>query len=421
MSEWREVLLGSVADLINGDRGKNYPSAELRTESGIPFVNAGHLVDGRVRPGGDGFISHERYALLRSGLVEVGDILLCIRGSLGRVAIATPDVVPSAIASSLVIVRPREDVVPRFLLAVLQGPKAAAQIAASDNGVAQPNIGAAEVGRFRITLPPIATQHRVAGLLDALDDLIENNRRRIELLEQMAQAIYREWFVHFRYPGHEDAAFVDSALGPIPEGWEVTTVAGCAKALTRGISPKYTADGAWTVLNQKCIRDQRVSLERARRQERVVPPAKQVQFGDVLINSTGVGTLGRIAIFLGDHPALTVDSHVTLVRPSDPLANPWFGMNLLGLQAHFEALGTGSTGQTELSRKDIGATALVRPPSGLRRCFAESAWPLLTGTTQLLEQNRRLAGIRDLLLPKLVTGQIDVSELDLDALTESLV
>lgn len=245
MSEWREVRLGSVADLINGDRGRNYPSAKHRTESGIPFVNAGHLVGGRVRPSGDGFISDERYALLRSGLVEVGDILLCIRGSLGRVAMATPDVIPSAIASSLVIVRPRQDVVPRFLLAALQGPRGAEQIAASNNGVAQPNIGAAEVGRFRIALPPVVTQHRVAAILDAFDDLIENNRRRVEVLEEMARALYREWFVHFRYPGHENATFVDSALGPIPEGWEATTLGEAAQLDRHSVQPNRSPDEAF--------------------------------------------------------------------------------------------------------------------------------------------------------------------------------
>jgi type I restriction enzyme S subunit len=259
-------------------------------------------------------------------------------------------------------------------------------------------------------------QSTAAEILASLDELIENNRRRIELLEQMAQAIYREWFVRFRYPGHEDVTLVESPASAIPAGWRRGTIKDAAETITRGIGPRYAENGQWTVLNQKCIRNQRVNTELARRQEREVPASKRVRFGDILINSTGVGTLGRAAIYLGNHPALTVDSHVTIVRPAESTANPWFGMNLVARQAEFEALGTGSTGQTELSRGDIGSLPLVVPPPALCKSFAEAIWPLLMAIPQLLERNHNLSAIRDLLLPRLVTGQIDVSKLDLDAL-----
>jgi type I restriction enzyme S subunit len=258
------------------------------------------------------------------------------------------------------------------------------------------------------------------GVLDALDDLIENNRRRIELLEQMAQAIYREWFVRFRYPGHEDATFVDSPLGPIPEGWGVRELYGVTKFLSRGIAPKYADDGTWTVINQRCIRHGRTNLDVSRRQERQVPPAKQVRFGDVLVNSTGVGTLGRVATFLEQHSTLTADSHVTIVRPNSDQLQPWLGLGMLEWQTRLEQLGTGSTGQTELSRDTIGKLKLVVPTGPALQEFAAIAWPLIEPVSRLLHQNRKLVGIRDLLLPKLVTGEIDVSQLDLDALVGSV-
>jgi len=240
-------------------------------------------------------------------------------------------------------------------------------------------------------------------------------------LEEMARAIYREWFVRFRYPGHEDVPLVDSPLGPIPDGWGVANVSDVCDLITRGVPPKYADDGPWTVINQKCIRDGRVSLEKARRQERAVPDTKQVRKGDVLVNSTGVGTLGRAALCLLDHPSLTVDTHVTIVRPALKGANPWFGLGIVSRQAEFEQLGTGSTGQTELSRSDIGAMNTVIPPEAIRIAFADTTWPQLEAALALLEQNRSLAALRDLLLPKLVTGQIDVSHLDLDALTETAI
>jgi type I restriction enzyme S subunit len=102
-----------------------------------------------------------------------------------------------------------------------------------------------EVKAFHVCRPPIGLQRRIADVLSAIDDLIENNRRRIELLEQMAQAIYREWFVHFRYPGHEDAALVDSSLGPIPEGWHVKPLGTLATLDRTSIQPSRSPDEAF--------------------------------------------------------------------------------------------------------------------------------------------------------------------------------
>jgi len=88
-------------------------------------------------------------------------------------------------------------------------------------GAGQPNVSPSDIGGLKIPLPPLPTQRKIAAILSAYDDLIENNTRRIRILEEMAQAIYREWFVHFRFPGHEGVRMVESELGMIPEGWEV--------------------------------------------------------------------------------------------------------------------------------------------------------------------------------------------------------
>jgi type I restriction enzyme S subunit len=88
-------------------------------------------------------------------------------------------------------------------------------------GAAQPKLTQENLRRIPVPLPPLPTQRKIADILSAYDDLIENNTRRIAILEEMAQRLYQEWFVHFRYPGHEHVPLVDSELGPIPEGWEV--------------------------------------------------------------------------------------------------------------------------------------------------------------------------------------------------------
>jgi len=115
-----------------------------------------------------------------------------------------------------------------FLFYCLRHPELKAQFAAHAYGAAQPNISPSLIEQQEIPLPPLPIQHRIAGILSAYDDLIENSQRRIKILEEMARRLYREWFVHFRFPGHEGCRFVDSPLGEIPEGWEVKSLSDVA-------------------------------------------------------------------------------------------------------------------------------------------------------------------------------------------------
>jgi type I restriction enzyme S subunit len=151
-----------------------------------------------------------------------------------------------------------------------------------------------------------------------------------------------------------------------------------------------------------------------------VAPQKVVQSGDVLVNSTGVGTLGRVGVLLEQHDALTVDSHVTIVRPQNASSQPWFGLQMLQRQTELEAMGVGSTGQTELGRQAIGQLTVLKPTSATLNRFADRVWPLLQPVSVLLGQSRILASFRDHLLPRLVTGQIDVSSINFDTVVESV-
>jgi len=269
-----------------------------------------------------------------------------------------------------------------------------------------------------IPLPPLPVQRKIAAILSAYDDLIENNNRRIAILEEMAQAIYREWFVHFRFPGHEDVAMVDSELGPIPEGWQVTTLAEVSQYIARGIAPKYDDRSNSRVVNQRCIRQDRIDLELARKHSGSLPEEKYLRFGDVLINSTGVGTLGRVAQVYQPIADCTVDTHVTIVRSADPAATDYIGLSLLNRQPYFASQGFGSTGQTELRQRIIGETALCWPPRYLQKAFADAVQPMRLHCIILATKSANLRRTRDLLLPRLVSGEVDVSDLPID--TEGL-
>jgi type I restriction enzyme, S subunit len=164
------------------------------------------------------------------------------------------------------------------------------------------------------------------------------------------------------------------------------------------------------VLNQKCIRDHRVDDSKARRHD----PCKRsidgrtLQLYDVLVNSTGTGTLGRVAQVSRLSGTTIVDSHVTVVRANSSTDPFFLGTNLLRREAEIEELGEGSTGQTELSRIRLGELKIITPPPELQHAFGAEVQPLLRCMTENDTQSRTLAALRDALLPKLLRGELRV-------------
>ena len=161
------ALLGDVAEILNGDRGKNYPKSSEFVDDGVPFVNAGHLVGGDLDLAGLNFVTDEVYERLRAGKFTDTDLLFCIRGSLGKVG-RVPAGVRGAIASSLVVIRPRPIIHRDYLLHVLASPLTTEQISDWDNGTAQPNLGAGSLAKFKIPLPALDEQERFLQALERL-------------------------------------------------------------------------------------------------------------------------------------------------------------------------------------------------------------------------------------------------------------
>ena len=255
--------------------------------------------------------------------------------------------------------------------------------------------------RLDVTFPNIEIQRRIAEILSTYDDLIENNRKQIKLLEEAAQRLYKEWFVDLRFPGHENTKITDG----IPEGWHKTTLAEIAVIIKRGISPKYAADGKYTVINQKCIRGSIMDITESRKQEKQYEPILNIQDCDTVICSTGTGTLGRVGQIYGDYPNTTFDSHVTLVRAKE---NPNFMYQSIKNQQRFlMGMGHVSTNQQELYRNVIENVEVLLPDGS----FLLQTEKLLSTFHDKIKtvylQTSILTETRDRLLPKLMSGEIE--------------
>ena len=296
-----------------------------------------------------------------------------------------------------------------FIYYLFNSSSVRAQIRASATGTKVRHTSPSRIAAVEISIPPLPIQRRIASILGAYDDLIEVNRRRIAVLEKMARRLFDEWFVNFRFPGHEGHEIVDTGPKTIPDGWTMQPLEALTNYISRGIAPAYDDEAPGLVINQKCIRDGRLSLNAARRQRKAVPPVKVVQAGDILVNSTGTGTLGRIAQVEEVPPGTTVDSHVTIIRPRREVDRDFLGTSVLRLQSLFESMAVGATNQMELNRSRIASTEVVVPHGDLAVRFGAVVRPIRVLAHKLERQSNGLTASRDLLLPRLISGELSVA------------
>lgn len=265
-----------------------------------------------------------------------------------------------------------------------------------------------------LVLPDVATQRRIASILSAYDDLIENNTRRIAILEEMARRIYEEWFVRFRFPGHEQVKRVESELGLIPEGWKVQTVEQTFQILGGGTpskaEPAYWEGGtinwysptdltrAGTSFMEQSA-DRITALGLAKSSAKLFPPMS--------VMLTSRATIGVVAI--NTNEACTNQGFITCLPNSDyPL---WLLYHWLKANVEtFIGLGTGATFK-EITKGTFKGIRLLVPPQNLVGAFSSTSEQLMLLSLNLQRKNRNLRVTRDLLLPKLISGELDVSTL----------
>jgi type I restriction enzyme S subunit len=226
MSVWYESTLGQVCDEVNGLIQTGPFGSQLHqsdyTEHGVPVVMPKDIVGGRISSETVARVSVDHVDRLSRHKLNSGDIIYGRRGDIGRQALIRSDQAGWMCGTGCLRISLGESTLdPLFLHYYLSQDEVISWIANQAVGATMPNLNTAILRSVPVRFPDLPIQRRIAGILSAYDDLIENNQRRIKILEEMARRLYREWFVHFRFPGHEDCRFVESPQGEIPEGWEV--------------------------------------------------------------------------------------------------------------------------------------------------------------------------------------------------------
>jgi type I restriction enzyme S subunit len=413
--KWKEYKISEAIDIIGGGTPKT--SVAEYWDGDIPWLSVKDFNnDYRTVSKTERTITKEGLKNSSAKLLKKGDLIISARGTVGALAQLGKDM---AFNQSCYGLRANKKTENTFIYYLLKNELG--QILSNTHGSVFDTITRETFESLKAFFPPLPEQRAIAEILSSIDDKIELNNQMNRTLEATAQAIFKQWFVNYEFPtsineglepfvNRSGGRMVDSELGPIPEGWRVGTISSVSSFISRGVSPQYSDDHGDLVINQRCIRDRKVSLANARRNTKKIMSEKYIQFGDVLINSTGMGTLGRVAQVYEKIDLCTADSHVTIARPSSNINYNYYGMLLLNLEEYFESQGAGSTGQTELNKRVVEDKLVIIPDSGITEIFSERIEAIRNRILSNDKESQTLSTLRDSLLPKLMSGELRVPE-----------
>ena len=397
MSEWKEVKIGDVCSVKRGASPR--PIQNFMCKNGMPWVKIADATrsNSRYINSTEEFIIEE--GVLKSRTVTPGTLIVSNSATPGLPKIMG---ITGCVHDGWLIIDDFNGVLKEYMYYKFIDIRRV--LSNQANGSVFMNLKTDIVKSFPIHVPTIEEQAKMVSFLENIDSKIECNQNICANLEAQAQALFKHWFVDFA--PFKDGKFVESELGIIPEGWRVGKLGDVSSFISRGLSPKYQPGTNEMVLGQTCVRNNIVTLDNAREHNPKQNTDKRVQKWDVLLNSTGIGSLGRVGVVYFDDNNVCFDSHLTVVRSRQESFRYYLGRNLLSRQKEIENMAVGSTGQTELPKKDVLVMPILIPSDCSLTSFNVLIDDIGNEMYSLLQENRRLSSLRDTLLPKLMSGEI---------------
>jgi type I restriction enzyme S subunit len=290
---------------------------------------------------------------------------------------------------------------PDFLYGFLRSPAFKEQVEQLRSGVAQPQLPIRDIKKIELAIPPLNVQQNIVDTIGAYDDLIENNRRWMALLEEAARQLYREWFVRLRFPGHEHTRIIDG----VPEGWEPTTFGDLCDAIREIVKPNALEPGT-AYIGLEHLPRRSITLSEWGSAEQVTSSKHRFRAGEVLF--------GKIRPYFHKVGIAFVDgvasSDAIVIRPRDP---SYLGFVLMTassdpfVAATVQTMREGSK-MPRADWKQMQAYPTSLPPHGLLTSFQETIESIVEQLKILTFANQKLRTARDLLLPRLMGGEIAV-------------
>lgn len=307
---------------------------------------------------------------------------------------------------------------PEFVFYLFNTPSVREQIKGSATGATVKHTAPSRIYDVSTLLPPLPVQRRITAILSAYDELMENNQRRIQILEEMARSLYREWFVHFHYLGHESVPLVDSPLGQIPQGWEITTLRAVTTKIGSGATPRggkdaYKSEGIHLIRSQN-IYDYHFEFDGLAfidEQQAAELDNVTVEENDILLNITGA-SVARCALVPSYLLPARVNQHVAIVRADPAKVSPFYildAINSVQRKQQLLTLAQGGATREALTKDTVSNFEIVLPPRSLMKRYDSIARGIHEQREVLLRQIQNLRRTRDLLLPRLLSGTVRLS------------
>ena len=431
MATWPLKRIDELCEITSS---KRIFAADYVSE-GVPFYRGREITEkykGNLDVSTELFITEEKFLEIKRkfGAPKQGDLLLTSVGTLGSVYVIKPGDRFYFKDGNLTWFRHFNGLDSQFLYYWIGSPQGKAQLQKCTIGSSQSAFTIVLLKSMEIELPPLPVQKRIAGILSAYDELIENSQRRIRIQEAMARALYREWFIHFRFPGYEKLPHVASPFGDIPQGWEVKPLESLLTDHIGGGWGKEVADEdhsepAWVIRGTDIpdIRNSQVAGVPHRFHTASNLRSRKLAAGDILFEVSGgsksqpvgrtlLATPELMSAFDGD---VICASFCKRIRPDAD----GYGSELLYLSfvegyesGEIEQFQVQSTGISNFKWTEyITRTERVVPTAALRSLFRELVAPLFTQIAMLGLQIHNLRRTRDLLLPRLLSGQMELTRL----------
>ncbi len=346
--------------------------------------------------------TYNKVGLAQSKLWHPGTLCITIAANIAETAILS---IPGCFPDSVVgFIADEKMADVRFIKYYIDTLKLRMQ--GASHGTTQDNLSLDKLLTFNFVVPNVDTQRKIASILSAYDDLIENNTHRIKILEEMAQALYREWFIHFRFPGHEKVKMVDSPLGPIPEDWEVKKLGGVCE-IVMGQSPKsefYNEKGEGLPFHQGVT-----DFGPQYPTDRVYCTVQNriAEAGDILFSVRA--PVGRINVA---NKRIVVGRGLSAIRSRS--GNQSFTLYQLKERFKEEDTMGGGTIFKAVTKDDLHEIDLIVPGEQLVHGFEQHCQPIATQIENLTNKNANLRRTRDLLLARLISGAVDVEKLTIN-------
>ena len=403
---WASAKIGDLAEMVTkGTTPTTYGMPF--TDSGVNFIKAEALNgDCVLDRAGFTFVAESTHEKLKRSMLAEGDVLVTIAGAqVGKCGIVRQEHLPANTNQAVGIVRVRRTQAnPRFIYYFFKNPRTFQRLQGLGGQAAQPNINLAVLKGVTLPVPDIKTQNSVVEHLSALDDLIENNRRRIDLLEEAARLLYREWFVYLRFPGHDHVKVKDG----VPEEWSKVAVSDVVDVLSGGtpktgvpsywdghipfFTPKDTTETPFVLETEKTITEE--GLRSCNSQ--LYPP-------DTLF-ITARGTVGKLNLAL---VPMAMNQSCYALKTKVHVHQRYI---YLALKAAIEQVRSKATGAVfdAIIVATFDTIPFLLPPERLARSFTLHIQPMFDQMANLVLQNKKLTEARDLLLPRLMNGEIAV-------------